>query len=281
MTFGEKLKDVREKNNLTQEQLGENLFVSRQVVSKWETGVRYPDLLTAKKIAELFDLSVDYFLDEDKLEQYSEKQEIVEDKKGSMIISSIYTVISIVSFTKAIPQLINIIMNYQSSFYSQWQPLAIQILKLSVGLILCCVAAFTFIKTINAGMNPKLAGYIGIGMLISYCANNCLVVNLMGYNLEHIILIVFSILFSIIIGLYFIKGISKLYKLVIVFAVLTLIDNIISFVFHIYSLISYSQTYLVDRNDITSVTSLILELSVVGIIIVQAVALERKRKLNK
>lgn len=281
MTFGEKLKEAREQNNLTQEQLGEKLYVSRQVVSKWETGVRYPDLLTAKKIAEIFDLSVDYFLCEDKLEEYSEKQEIVEDKRGSIIISSIYTVIAVVSFSKFIPQLLNIIMNNKSSFYSEWQPLAIQILQLCFVGILCCVAVFAFVKTVNSGLNPKLAGCIGIGMLIISCTNNCLVVSLMGYNVEHIILIIFSLLFSIIIGLYFIKGCSKLYKIVIVCAILTLIDNVISFVFYLYSLISYSQTYLVDRNDITSVTSLILELSVAAIIIVQAISLERKRKLNK
>ena len=39
MTFGEKLKEARQKAGLSQEQLSEKLHVSRSAVAKWETGV--------------------------------------------------------------------------------------------------------------------------------------------------------------------------------------------------------------------------------------------------
>ena len=39
MGFGENLKTIRNKRNITQEQLAEMLSVSRQSVSKWESGV--------------------------------------------------------------------------------------------------------------------------------------------------------------------------------------------------------------------------------------------------
>ncbi len=42
MEFNEKLQQLRKKNNLTQEQLAEQLFVSRTAVSKWESGKGYP-----------------------------------------------------------------------------------------------------------------------------------------------------------------------------------------------------------------------------------------------
>ena len=41
MEFNEKLQQLRKKNSLTQEQLAEQLFVSRTAVSKWESGVSH------------------------------------------------------------------------------------------------------------------------------------------------------------------------------------------------------------------------------------------------
>lgn len=44
MAFGERLQEVRRKNGLTQEQFAEQLQVSRQAVSKWESGRGYPEM---------------------------------------------------------------------------------------------------------------------------------------------------------------------------------------------------------------------------------------------
>lgn len=49
--FGEKVKQLREEKSMTQQTLSERLYVTRQAVSKWERGTRYPDVLTVKKIA--------------------------------------------------------------------------------------------------------------------------------------------------------------------------------------------------------------------------------------
>ena len=43
MSFGEQLSSVRRRSGLTQEQFAEQLQVSRQAVSKWESGRGYPD----------------------------------------------------------------------------------------------------------------------------------------------------------------------------------------------------------------------------------------------
>ena len=43
MTFSDKLAKLRKQKNLTQEQLADILNVSRQSVSKWESGVSYPE----------------------------------------------------------------------------------------------------------------------------------------------------------------------------------------------------------------------------------------------
>ena len=59
MVFGEKLKRLRIDNEYSQEQLAELLNVSRQAVTKWETGKGTPDIGNIKAIAELFDVTID------------------------------------------------------------------------------------------------------------------------------------------------------------------------------------------------------------------------------
>ena len=48
--FGEQLRKAREEKGMTQQSLAEQLYVTRQSVSRWECGDRYPDLLTTKKM---------------------------------------------------------------------------------------------------------------------------------------------------------------------------------------------------------------------------------------
>lgn len=59
--FGEKLKRAREEKGMTQQTLSDHLYVTRQAVSRWECGARYPDLLTAKKLSEVLEVSLDEF----------------------------------------------------------------------------------------------------------------------------------------------------------------------------------------------------------------------------
>lgn len=59
MSLGEKLKTLRQQAALSQEQLAERLNVSRQAVTKWETGKGIPDIANLIAISEEFDLSLD------------------------------------------------------------------------------------------------------------------------------------------------------------------------------------------------------------------------------
>ena len=43
MEFGEKLKQLREEKGMTQQKIADKLYVTRQAVSRWECGARYPD----------------------------------------------------------------------------------------------------------------------------------------------------------------------------------------------------------------------------------------------
>ena len=62
MTFSKNLQYIRTHANITQEQLAEQLGVSRQSVSKWESGISFPEMETILKICDLYDTDLDTLL---------------------------------------------------------------------------------------------------------------------------------------------------------------------------------------------------------------------------
>ncbi len=56
MEISEKVLQLRKANNLTQEELAEKLNVSRQSVSKWESGQTIPELEKLIALSEVFEL---------------------------------------------------------------------------------------------------------------------------------------------------------------------------------------------------------------------------------
>lgn len=66
MTFAEKLKDLRKHKGISQEQLAEKIYVSRQAITKWESGNGLPDIENLIAISSLFNESLDSLLSEEK-----------------------------------------------------------------------------------------------------------------------------------------------------------------------------------------------------------------------
>ncbi|MBP0970948.1 MAG: helix-turn-helix domain-containing protein [Oscillospiraceae bacterium] len=62
MTTQEVLLELRTKHGLSQEQLAEKLFVTRQAVSRWETGETVPNTETLKLLSKEFDVSINTLL---------------------------------------------------------------------------------------------------------------------------------------------------------------------------------------------------------------------------
>ena len=98
MLFNEKLKMLRKENNLTQEELAEKLNVSRQAITKWESGDGTPDIENLRQISILFNTTIDDLVKEDKNvivennEKYTyiEELEIDHTKHFDIHISKIY-----------------------------------------------------------------------------------------------------------------------------------------------------------------------------------------------
>ena len=62
MMIGVKIKKLRKKNKVTQEQLAKHLNVTPQAVSKWEKNLAYPEIYLLVPIADYFLVTVDYLL---------------------------------------------------------------------------------------------------------------------------------------------------------------------------------------------------------------------------
>lgn len=62
MDLSKRLQQARQQHQLTQQQLADQLHVSRQTVSGWETDRTYPDIATLIALSDLFELSLDELL---------------------------------------------------------------------------------------------------------------------------------------------------------------------------------------------------------------------------
>ena len=84
MNISDKIQLLRRENGWSQDELAEKLGVSRQSVSKWESGKALPDSEKVLAIAQLFDVSTDFLLKDDMepvFEEAAEPQEIENSDK--------------------------------------------------------------------------------------------------------------------------------------------------------------------------------------------------------
>lgn len=65
MELNKQIKKYRTKANLSQEELAEKIFVSRQAITKWESGKGIPDVENLKMISKVLNVSIDFLLDEE------------------------------------------------------------------------------------------------------------------------------------------------------------------------------------------------------------------------
>ncbi|MBQ6992741.1 MAG: helix-turn-helix domain-containing protein [Clostridia bacterium] len=106
MKFNDKLIELRKKKGLSQEELGYELNVTRQTISKWELGQTKPEMEKLIEISKYFNISVDELLDEENNNQEKiKKQKVGFNWKPIIIIGIILLAIilfCIVSFIATI-----------------------------------------------------------------------------------------------------------------------------------------------------------------------------------
>ena len=95
MIFKEKLLELRKQKGWSQEELGNNLDVSRQTISKWESGQSTPEMEKLVKISEIFEISLDELIIGIKNEVKDSVEENKDDKPKKSKIKIVFMVLLI------------------------------------------------------------------------------------------------------------------------------------------------------------------------------------------
>lgn len=101
LIIAKNIADLRRANDITQAELAEKLNYSDKAVSKWERGESIPDITVLKQIADIFSVTVDYLLTEDKIQPHELVESDVKQRNYNHIIitaMSIFLVILISTF---------------------------------------------------------------------------------------------------------------------------------------------------------------------------------------
>ena len=75
MEFNQKLQELRRQRGITQEELANELYVSRTAISKWELGKGYPSIDSLKAIAKFYHVTLDELLSSSEIVEIAEKDE--------------------------------------------------------------------------------------------------------------------------------------------------------------------------------------------------------------
>lgn len=107
LNIGKRLKDARIESGYTQEQIAEQLDVSRQTISSWENGRTFPDIVSVVSLSDIYDVSLDVLIkgDEKMLEHLEESTNIVKSNKKLLfaIIANILTAIAMIGLSVIVP----------------------------------------------------------------------------------------------------------------------------------------------------------------------------------
>ena len=108
MKIGDQLKKARMDNNLTQEEVAEKIFVSRQSISNWENNKTYPDIGNVIALSDLYEISLDELLkgSDNFMKHLEESTDIVKSNKKLIffIILALLFMIVMAVFTSFLPE---------------------------------------------------------------------------------------------------------------------------------------------------------------------------------
>ena len=276
--FGEQLRRARETKGLTQQSLAEQLFVTRQTVSRWECGDRYPDLLTTKRISQVLEISLDDLLSDNEMTKIVEKNPVIEKKSSNNLMIALYTLI-IFSYVFNIANAFSYLFEMDTSV-----DITISFpVETIVGLILTIVIIVTFIygmvNAIKGTLNPKRMGFVNIVYLISYLVRGVInaistpYLNGSGRVIAVLLILPQAVCAAVIYKMFVSKKDNKMYPRIIY------ITSIIEIIYAVYIECAICKFFAhVDPMGI--LTECFLGISLIVLIIYQTRVLSQKRQLG-
>lgn len=123
MELNEKLYELRKKNNWSQEELAEKMEVSRQTISKWESGKTIPELNKLVKLSEIYKITLDELVKESVAEENTSnvKSKCLKINKKILIILLIILLLIIILFDCNIIRRMRIIYDISSKYKNAFQ----------------------------------------------------------------------------------------------------------------------------------------------------------------
>lgn len=270
--FGEQLRKAREANGMTQQTLAEQLYVTRQTVSRWECGNRFPDLITAKKLSQILGVSVDVLLSEDDVKKVVERNPIIDGKIISKLVMVLYTAISCTLLITFIDVLIR--------FPLQMSPINFNDIPIFVfhslgAFIQLCIFVYGFFISVKRGLSPKGSGMIAIlyFLSVSLVDSSHLTGNAKGSIPFTLFLITVSMIGAI--ASYFFFGRKEYSKYCGIIIVLVSVWGILRTIFSTFIIIRYSGQFM----SLKTTLDIVLELCIYLLFIYQVYLLDKKRKM--
>ena len=103
MNLGSQIKKYRNELSMSQDELAEKIFVSRQSISNWENDRTYPDIKSLLLLSEVFQVSLDQLIkgDLEIMRKEIEKQDLVEFERDSTIFTILFIVGLVITFPMA------------------------------------------------------------------------------------------------------------------------------------------------------------------------------------
>lgn len=165
--FGVQLRKAREAKGMTQQSLAEEVYVTRQTVSRWESGERYPDLVTVKKLTQVLGVDAGYLISDDESQRIVERSPIIGKSAVNTATLVLYAgivvsyLISIVGTIIRIPS-----WNISASVADVW------VIGGNAAACLIAVVAFAcgFSWILKGWFSPKRVGAV----MMAFFASNCI-----------------------------------------------------------------------------------------------------------
>ena len=167
MELSEKIQKLRKEHNLTQEQLAEQLFVSRTAVSKWETGRGMPSMESLQMIARLFNITLDDLLRAEEVITIAENENKENISRFASLIDGIFNTTAIVGLLLPLykAELNNVFYSVPLYQYEGW--LAILYWVFPIAMAICGIIQIIMNKSEREKIKRSVNA---IGVILNACA---------------------------------------------------------------------------------------------------------------
>lgn len=280
--FGENIRRAREGLGITQQTLADKLYVTRQAVSRWENGSRYPDLLTAKQLAASLDTSLDELLADDDMHTYPEVNPVIEYPMTKRVQTALFSAafaLNLILLIWDISYNLTDVRAFRTVYESAWM-----IFGAAAYFVIAAVLFYGVVKSVKDAITPRTAarimvaivGFEIVGQAVRYCLS---LSNLTPIKSSAVaVSVMIDAVFIVLVIWYFHS--KKPCRPIPIYAItgLYIVLNIVAYVANLIPLIGTSglRSYLIN----TSLSSLSL-LMVEILFIYMTAVLYRKRRLSQ